>query len=88
MKNLRTPTTSAFTLAILIFIAYLLGKSIEVLNTGKLASPNAESTGVSLRNVRARLQSLFGAQVSLALKQQGENVSARIIVPISSEQIP
>lgn len=52
---------------------------LEVANTGKLESlPDSNGTKIGLKNVRERLEKLFGEKSSFELKQNGEFVIAGI----------
>lgn len=52
---------------------------LEVDNTGKLDNlHNSNGTKIGLKNVRERLEKLYGGKGSLELKQDGEVVKARI----------
>jgi LytS/YehU family sensor histidine kinase len=52
---------------------------LEVANTGKLDNlHNSNGTKIGLKNVRERLEKLYGDKSSFELKQDGEFVKARI----------
>lgn len=52
---------------------------LEVLNSGKLqTNTNGNGTKIGLKNVRERLEKLFGANGKFELKQDGDFVKARI----------
>lgn len=56
--------------------------TIDVANTGQLATSAVESTGIGLQNIRERLQLLHGASARLTLEQaSGNRVCARICLP-------
>ena len=55
--------------------------SIEVRNTGKLQIAQ-DSTQLGLKNIRQRLKLLYGAQGRFDLKEEGEEVVARIQIPL------
>ena len=61
---------------------------VEVTNPGRI-QPNERSTGLGLRNTRARLALLFGTEATLVLDQKCEQqVRAYLSVPRSSEKLP
>jgi two-component sensor histidine kinase len=52
---------------------------LEVLNSGKLQNnPNGNGTKIGLKNVRERLEKLFGENGKFELRQDGDFVTARI----------
>ena len=55
--------------------------SIVVRNTGKLQIAN-DSTQLGLKNIRQRLKLLYGARGRFELKEEGEEVVARIQIPV------
>ncbi len=61
---------------------------IEVSNSGKWLPPSSENrdnNGIGLPNVRRRLRLLYGDLASLHIRQEGENVIARIEIPYHHE---
>lgn len=61
---------------------------IEVSNSGKWLPPSGESrdnTGIGLPNVRRRLRLLYGESANFHIRQEGENVIARIEIPYHHE---
>jgi len=55
------------------------GLVLEVMNSGKLENlHNSNGTKIGLKNVRERLEKLFGANGKFELKQDGDFVKARI----------
>jgi LytS/YehU family sensor histidine kinase len=59
---------------------------LAVSNTGDWVSPQAdkkrENSGIGLQNIRRRLQLLYGESAILHLRQEGDRVVARLIIPI------
>lgn len=51
---------------------------LEVANSGKLQDSNGNGTKIGLKNVRERLEKLFGARGRFELRQDGDFVKARI----------
>jgi LytS/YehU family sensor histidine kinase len=51
---------------------------IEVANSGRLNGASNGGTKIGLKNVRERLEKLFGANGSFELRQDGDFVKARI----------
>lgn len=69
--------------------ARLKGESLilEVANTGSLKNlPNLNGTKIGLKNVRERLEKLFGEKSSFELKQDGEFVVAKICLSKTQTQ--
>lgn len=56
---------------------------IDVFNTGSLAAPANDGSGIGLRNTRARLQHLYGDAGELALAPSGNGVLASLSIPWS-----
>ena len=51
---------------------------LEVINSGKLNAHSNGGTKIGLKNVRERLEKLFGARGRFELRQDGDFVTARI----------
>lgn len=61
---------------------------IEVSNSGTWLSPsndNRDNNGIGLPNVRRRLRLLYGDAANFHIRQEGENVIARIEIPYHHE---
>jgi two-component system, LytTR family, sensor histidine kinase AlgZ len=55
---------------------------VEVENTGRLAEPGPDSTGVGLDNARERLRILYGGRASLKLRNREDgHVVATVLIP-------
>lgn len=56
---------------------------LEVANTGKLDNlHNSNGTKIGLKNVRERLEKLYGEKSTFELKQEDELVKARIEIKL------
>lgn len=51
---------------------------LEVVNSGKLQNGNSNGTRIGLKNVRERLEKLFGGNGKFEIEQKGDFVKARI----------
>lgn len=59
--------------------------SIDVRNTGRLAPPSTNSTGIGISNIRERLKLLYGPNAKLELSEENNLVRAHISLPRSAQ---
>jgi signal transduction histidine kinase len=57
---------------------------VAVENTGSLGEPGADRAQLGLRNIRERLQLLYGDRASLNLDEIGDHVVATVAIPVSA----
>jgi LytS/YehU family sensor histidine kinase len=55
--------------------------AIEVVNTGRLAESQPQSTQVGIQNTRDRLRILYGGRASLELRNRDGEVAATVTIP-------